>query len=172
LVSATTSGIHAGAAVAHTRPGRPMPGLKVVLRLIAWNSGNRNAEALQFSVQRRLFVSRSTVHSPPCSQPSDSQMACRIRDAASSIDVASSRARATTYSAVSRSPEPLELTARPSDATGVGSRPDWAHGADSSQIDLRLCEQSVPIFARSATGERPQENGRITRRPLQAARQD
>ena len=40
LESRTTSGIHAGRPLVHTRPGSPTPGGNTVVRLMASNSGN------------------------------------------------------------------------------------------------------------------------------------
>jgi hypothetical protein len=117
LPSAVTSGIQAGEALAQTRPGRPTPRRKVVRSLAARNSRKRSGAALHISAQRRQSLSRSTVQSAPCSQPSDSQIACRILGAASSIEVASSSACAATDAALRRrTPEP---TAPLSPASGT-----------------------------------------------------
>ena len=74
----TTSGIQTGCASAQTRPGRPMPRAKVACRLAASKSGKLTDGAVQISTHRKAAASRSIIHSAPCSQPSDSQIARRI----------------------------------------------------------------------------------------------
>ena len=157
FVSWTTSGIQAGSPVAQTRPGRPTPRANVRRRLVASNSGNASSGEVQILAQRRASASRSIVQSAPCSQPSVSQMASRIFGAASSIVVASRRARAATYSAVSR---------RSDGRPDPGVRPSVA--IDRIDIDPRRANPRPDAPGRSCGPRAPPT--RTTRRRRTAAR--
>jgi hypothetical protein len=100
--SGTTSRIQAGWPLVHTRPGRPMPGPKVIWRLARSNSGKCSGDKRHVSTQRSTSASRSIRHSAPYSQSSASHMASRIFRAASPKVADSTSARAATCSAVRR----------------------------------------------------------------------
>ena len=64
LGSWMTSGAKKGSAVFQTRPGRPIPGTKVICRLAASSSGKLTPGAVQVSTHRRTPWAASTRHRP------------------------------------------------------------------------------------------------------------
>jgi hypothetical protein len=94
FVSLTASGIQAGWRLAHTRPGRPMPLAKLVLRLTVVNRSNWDEASGHVAKQRSTPAPRSTRQSAPYSQPSASHIASSIRGAASASVADSASAHA------------------------------------------------------------------------------
>jgi hypothetical protein len=93
--SFSSSVIQLGSPLCQTRPGNPTPGRKTV----SWLRTSKSLAAISArrhtSAQRSAFVSSSTYHKAPTSQPVASQIAWRILGDASPGDADSARMRVT-----------------------------------------------------------------------------
>jgi hypothetical protein len=97
LASASTSTIHAGSPLDHTRPGRPCPRASVIRSLSERNSCVSVSGACQTATQRRSSPDE-TSHAAPRSQPSAVPISARTRSYVSSASAVSASARATASS--------------------------------------------------------------------------
>ena len=69
FTSSSTSGIHAGAPLAQTRPGRPTPGAKLHVRLASSNALKLSDGRDHVPTQRKTRARWSTFQNAPYSQP-------------------------------------------------------------------------------------------------------
>src|SRR3989304_4981414 len=98
-LSSTKSIIHRGLPLAHTRPGSPIPDLKVIFWVADSNADKSRRGPCQFILLRSTFSCLSTTHRVPKSHPKHSQMVCITFETISSALVAFTNIAAIAYCA-------------------------------------------------------------------------